>query len=260
MSDGPQSALIIKEKWALKLLNGEKSWEIRGSSTAKRGTIAIAISGTGKLYGEITLVDAKMVGYRLPDGRLVKGDNVADEDFIANNFERHRIPELDTVDLNGVECHDPTDVPDAFRHRRAKPTVSKSLPPPRPSVKAPPPELRGMLAKLPEPKSSPAVPAPAPVQAAASKSASKPGPRVPAPGPRSRSPPRRASNKAPKEAEVTPVPEQATPVPPVPEPKAPPRVPPVTYTPTTVRVPSRVQPGAGTGLEQALQEESATCL
>jgi hypothetical protein len=42
----PKSALIVKEKWALKLLNGEKTWEIRGSSTSKRGKIAIAISGT----------------------------------------------------------------------------------------------------------------------------------------------------------------------------------------------------------------------
>eukprot|EP00435_Cladocopium_sp_Y103_P051669 s737_g16.t1 len=134
MSDGPQSALIVKEKWALKLLNGEKSWEIRGSSTSKRGTIAIAVSGTGKLYGEITLVDAKMVGYRLPDGRLVKGDNVTDADFIANNFEKHQISDLGAIVswaanpkrplrrgslmVNGVEITEVPDTPSAFPQKR----------------------------------------------------------------------------------------------------------------------------------------------
>ena len=64
----PTSALIVKEKWALKPLNGEKTWEIRGSSTSKRGKIAIAISGTGKLYGEISRL-AKAAGAE-PAGQM----------------------------------------------------------------------------------------------------------------------------------------------------------------------------------------------
>ena len=90
----PQSALVVKKKWALKLLSGEKCWEIRGSSTTKRGKIAIAISGTGKLYGEITLVDAKLVGYRMEDGRFEQGE-VADSDYIENNFVKHQIEETE---------------------------------------------------------------------------------------------------------------------------------------------------------------------
>ena len=86
-----QSALIIKAKWALKLLNGEKTWEIRGSSTTKRGTIAIAISGTGKLYGEMTLADAKLVGQRLTDGRLVRLRRRGRCRLDRKQFEHHQI-------------------------------------------------------------------------------------------------------------------------------------------------------------------------
>jgi hypothetical protein len=149
----PKSALIVKEKWALKLLNGEKTWEIRGSSTSKRGKIAIAISGTGKLFGEITLVDAKLVGYRLPDGRLVKGD-VADADFIENNFEHHQIEpeEMQLVNYRKVWAWimaDPVKYipPRTYTHQqgcviwnplgetKSKPKVSVTAVKKRPSVK-----------------------------------------------------------------------------------------------------------------------------
>lgn len=47
--------LIIKPNWGTKILNGEKTWEIRGSDTKKRGRVALAFSRTGKKYGEAEL-------------------------------------------------------------------------------------------------------------------------------------------------------------------------------------------------------------
>ncbi|WP_028589438.1 ASCH domain-containing protein [Paenibacillus massiliensis] len=49
--------LIIKPKWADLILDGFKTWEIRGSRTHKRGTIGIIKSGSGKVYGQVDLVD-----------------------------------------------------------------------------------------------------------------------------------------------------------------------------------------------------------
>lgn len=49
--------LIIKSPWADYILEGKKSWEIRGSNTKIRGEIAIIKSGTGLIYGTAELVD-----------------------------------------------------------------------------------------------------------------------------------------------------------------------------------------------------------
>lgn len=48
--------LIIKTKWADLILTGQKTWEIRGSRTNKRGTIGIIKSGSGLIYGTVNLV------------------------------------------------------------------------------------------------------------------------------------------------------------------------------------------------------------
>lgn len=53
----PDRALVVKENWARHILSGEKTWEIRGSATSIRGRIAIAVSGTGEIWGEVDLVD-----------------------------------------------------------------------------------------------------------------------------------------------------------------------------------------------------------
>jgi hypothetical protein len=47
--------LIIKDPWITKILNGEKTWEIRGSNTKIRGTISLIKSGTGMIYGTAVL-------------------------------------------------------------------------------------------------------------------------------------------------------------------------------------------------------------
>ena len=56
--------LIIKPKWAELILSGQKIWEIRGSNTKKRGIIGIAESGTGKVFGEVELVDSYPMDFK----------------------------------------------------------------------------------------------------------------------------------------------------------------------------------------------------
>jgi len=69
----PSSALLIKKHWAQKILEGVKKWEIRSSATSKRGVVALAVSGTGKLFGSVSISDCILVGERTSDGRLVQG-------------------------------------------------------------------------------------------------------------------------------------------------------------------------------------------
>ena len=49
--------LIIRAPWIGLLLQGEKTWEIRGANTKIRGIIALIKSGTGQVYGTAELVD-----------------------------------------------------------------------------------------------------------------------------------------------------------------------------------------------------------
>ncbi len=52
------SGLLIRSPYIDWILTGAKTWEIRGSSTAKRGRIALIQSGTGTVIGVADLVDA----------------------------------------------------------------------------------------------------------------------------------------------------------------------------------------------------------
>jgi hypothetical protein len=51
--------LIIKSPWIELILEGKKTWEIRGSNTKTRGRIALIMSGSGKVLGEINIIDSK---------------------------------------------------------------------------------------------------------------------------------------------------------------------------------------------------------
>ncbi|MGM0842842.1 MAG: ASCH domain-containing protein [Bacillota bacterium] len=51
--------LIVKSPWIELILEGKKTWEIRGSNTNIRGTIALIKSGSGMVYGEVNLNDCK---------------------------------------------------------------------------------------------------------------------------------------------------------------------------------------------------------
>lgn len=49
--------LIVQTPWVDYLLDGTKTWEIRGSATRIRGRIALIRSGSGRVVGTIDLVD-----------------------------------------------------------------------------------------------------------------------------------------------------------------------------------------------------------
>jgi hypothetical protein len=71
------SALIIKSPWVDLILSGEKTWEIRGNSTKKRGWIALIKSGSKKVIGICQIVD-------------VIGPLTMDE--LLGSFGKHRMP------------------------------------------------------------------------------------------------------------------------------------------------------------------------
>ena len=51
--------LLIKKFWLEKILEGEKTWEIRGSNTHIRGRIGLIESGSGLVKGTCDLADVK---------------------------------------------------------------------------------------------------------------------------------------------------------------------------------------------------------
>lgn len=53
------NGLIIKEPWIDLIFEGEKTWEIRGTNTLIRGTIALIKSGTGCVFGTAELTSTK---------------------------------------------------------------------------------------------------------------------------------------------------------------------------------------------------------
>ena len=56
--------LVIKAHWLELILNKKKTWEVRGTSTAKRGRIHLAVSGGGGLIlGKASLVDCLPLKY-----------------------------------------------------------------------------------------------------------------------------------------------------------------------------------------------------
>jgi hypothetical protein len=53
----PLRALVIHRPWIDMILDGQKTWEIRGSRTSIRETIALAASGDKTVIGVCDLVD-----------------------------------------------------------------------------------------------------------------------------------------------------------------------------------------------------------
>ena len=51
--------LLIKSPWIDLILEGKKTWEIRGTNTKIRGPVALIKSGSGKVFGEVTIIDSK---------------------------------------------------------------------------------------------------------------------------------------------------------------------------------------------------------
>ncbi|WP_159725922.1 ASCH domain-containing protein [Methylosinus sp. Ce-a6] len=55
--DYPPKGLIIREPWVSLILDGLKTWELRGTRTAIRGRIGLIRSGSGAVVGEAELFD-----------------------------------------------------------------------------------------------------------------------------------------------------------------------------------------------------------
>ena len=67
--------LLIKQPWIGKILAGSKTWELRGSSTKIRGTIALIESGSGTVVGvcELEGVDGPLTLSRLRRSKAKHG-------------------------------------------------------------------------------------------------------------------------------------------------------------------------------------------
>jgi len=77
-----KKALVVKKKWLDLILAGKKTWEIRGSSTSKRGWVHFAESQAGgKLRGR---------------ARLVNCFPVPTESF-QRHYKKHCVPSLTMV-------------------------------------------------------------------------------------------------------------------------------------------------------------------
>ena len=75
-------ALVVKKKWLDLILAGQKKWEIRGSSTAKRGWIHFAESRAGgRLRGRARLADCFCMSRK----------------SFKLNFHQHHMPSLSMV-------------------------------------------------------------------------------------------------------------------------------------------------------------------
>lgn len=61
MKDEWIDGLIVKENWGELILSGEKTIELRGSNTHKRGIIAIIYSGSPFVRGFVKIVDSKEI-------------------------------------------------------------------------------------------------------------------------------------------------------------------------------------------------------
>ena len=73
--------LIIKQPWIDYILNGEKTWEIRGSNTKTRDRIALIQSGSGFVVGCCKIVDC--IELSLQD--------------LNNNFNKHKIKNVNQL-------------------------------------------------------------------------------------------------------------------------------------------------------------------
>ena len=101
-------ALIVKKKGLDLILAGQKKWEIRGSSTAKRGWIHFAESQAGgKLMGRARLVDCFPVSRK----------------SFMRNFHQHKVSSLSMVPYHTpyawvLEDCEKFDTPFQYEHKQ----------------------------------------------------------------------------------------------------------------------------------------------
>lgn len=80
--------LVVKEHWLNKIFSGKKTWELRGSRTKIRGRIALIMSGSGKVFGTVDLVEC--IG-PISKAELIRNRNKHQVDFSeASGGEMYR--------------------------------------------------------------------------------------------------------------------------------------------------------------------------
>jgi hypothetical protein len=92
--------LIVAEPWASLLVDGDKTWELRTTSTKVRGSVGIASKGTGTIIGAVSLVD-------------VHGPFSSEE--IGEYEHLHQVPDDDTSTYSGPQGLYAWGVADAVR-------------------------------------------------------------------------------------------------------------------------------------------------
>lgn len=55
----PVRGIIIRQPWVNHILNGEKTWELRGKNTKIRGPVALIEGGTGTIVGMFNITDSQ---------------------------------------------------------------------------------------------------------------------------------------------------------------------------------------------------------
>ena len=73
--------MVIRPEWFIKILTGEKTWEIRGNNTRIRGKIELIQSGSGLIMGCCEIVDSLEI----------------DKKFFLNWENKHCIKSIDDI-------------------------------------------------------------------------------------------------------------------------------------------------------------------
>ena len=84
----PARALKVHRQWADLILDGTKTWEMRGSATSIRGRVALAVTKTNVLVGDVEIVGCKKVGpaeFQASDNKHCVRDPVAVKQAHAYN-------------------------------------------------------------------------------------------------------------------------------------------------------------------------------
>lgn len=109
------TALVVKNHWANLILDGHKSWELRGVATRKRERVGIAISGTSKLWGEARVVDCFKIAQK------VEGSLVSLMPLPLSSYEHlHRVSDLNMLTYTNVYAYV---LGDPVRYAHPKPYV-----------------------------------------------------------------------------------------------------------------------------------------
>lgn len=92
----PEQALFVKLQWCKLILHQNKTWEVRGSRTHKRGRFCLAASQTNMLLGEARLVDCIRIAVRSSVDNSLLPPPENPENFLLRkeNWSKHLIADI----------------------------------------------------------------------------------------------------------------------------------------------------------------------